>query len=173
MKKVIIIYDVPWEKCDKKWLYEKCVEQGLKTVKICPRKTLYDIEIKNRFFYFYVMGICFFMSLKAVLIARPGDVIIGWKTISGIFASILTSKKVQVISLNWLTPQPCDKLKPIKKLAINKKNTWIGVNFEKTKEQLVKEYNLQNSNRIFWIPDVPAEDYVFKKLIACFFDDVR
>lgn len=165
MKKVIIIYDVPWGKCDKKWLYEKSVERGLKTIRISPRKTLYDIEIKNKIFYLYVMCICFFMSLKAVLIARPGDVIVGWKTISGMFASILSSKKVQVISLNWLTPQPNDKLRFLKNITINKENTWIGVNCENTKKQLVEEYKLQNSDRIFWIPDIPAEDYAFEELI--------
>ena len=159
--KVILIYDVPWEKCDKKWLYDKCVERGLQTIIIAPKKILYDIEIKNKLCYLYVMWICFLMSLKAVIIAKPGDVIVGWKTISGIFASILSSKNIQVISLNWLTPQCHDKLYFLKKLTIKKENTWIGVNCLRTKLQLKEIYGLEDITRIFWIPDVPANDYLF------------
>lgn len=161
--KVILIYDVPWKKCDKKWIYNKLIERKVQVVKISPSKTLYDIEIKNRICYLYVMCVCLFMSLKAVLIAKPGDVIIGWKTICGMFTSILSSKKVQVISLNWLTPQPNDKLRFLKNLTIKKDNTWIGVNCKNTRQQLMKEYKLQNVNRIFWIPDVPENDYVFEE----------
>lgn len=167
--KTIVIYDLPWKVCDKKWLYEKLLEREQTVIQISPKNILYNIETKNRIGYFYVMWISFWMSFKAVLLAKPGDVIIGWKTLTGIFASILAPKNVRIISLNWLTPQSNDKLSFLRKLAIKNANFRIGVNCLETKKELIEAYSGEEgktclAERIFWIPDVPESDFSFSEI---------
>lgn len=162
--KIYTIFDIPWESCDKKWLYEKLDHRNYEVFRINPKKELYTIEIKNHLGYFYSIAVCFFMSLKTVLKAKKGDCIICWKTFSGMFAAILAKKDQRVISLNWLTPQENDKWSFLRKIALKKNNIRVGVNSLKTKEQLIEKYGQDVADRIFYVPDVPEKDYSFEKI---------
>ncbi len=170
--KIIIIYDCPWENCDKKWLYNGLEGiYGNKVIKICPRKNLFQLSSQGFLGKLERYWINMNLILKSVTQAKSNnDIIISWNPWVGMFTKFFWRKK-NVIALNWLVPNR-NLFKKIKKYCFESSNFYASVNDNSSIELWKNALDLKDTNHIFYLPDVPETEQEYeiieKKQKYCF-----
>ena len=172
MNKIIIIYDCPWETCDKKWLYTGLKDRyGNKVIKICPKKNLFKLAQKGVLGKIERYCINIKLMFKSIRQTKADkDIIISWNPWVGTFIKFFCRKR-NVIALNWLVPNR-NLFKQIKKSCFKSSNFYASINAISSIELWKNALDLKDTNNIFYFPDVPEieEEYevIDKKHKYCF-----
>lgn len=163
--KIIVIYDCPWEVCDKRWLYEE-LKKTEETVKlVTPGCLISQVELKGKKGKILAMLLTLSECIKAMRVSKKGDLVVCWSQWSGLFFNLLPGAgKRKIISFNWLTPTINKKTRYIYAKALNNPNLVAIINSKDNLKKLLEDYNVDNKhNNIHYIPDVFDDQKGFYK----------
>lgn len=163
MKKIYIVYDCPWNECDKPWLYEGLYKTyGKRVIRIDPKYNLFKLsqmgilgKIKRYFINMYLI-------LKVALNSQNNDIIICWNSFVGLFMKLFCKNKI-VLSLNWLTPNR-NRFKKLKVYCFKQKTFFASVNTIESISLWENVLSLKDGKQFFYLPDVPSSNVSYKIL---------
>lgn len=153
--RIFIVYDIPWEECDKPWLYEGLYAQyGNRVIRMDPKYNLFKLSqmgAKGKIKRYLTNAK---MIFKVSRESKKNDIIICWHPYVGLFMKLVCRKKT-VLALNWLTPKR-NLFKKLKQYCFNQDGFYASVNIKESIELWIKALNLKNGNSFFYLPDVAA-----------------
>ena len=162
--KVIIIYDCPWEVCDKTWLYNELKKTGKVIKRVEPKCLISQVELRGAKGKILAILLTLSECVKARLMSKKGDVVVCWSQWSGLLFNLLPgSRRRKVISFNWLTPTFNKKTRFIYANALNNPNFVAIINSRDNRKKLQDAYGCRSNRNIYYLADVFDDRNTFAK----------
>lgn len=172
MKNIYLLFDVPYNRNDKQWLFDglsRLYSGHVVSVNI-NSKLSQLIMIKGGVYRILAYWIILKQCLRAIYLSEPDDIIICWFSTTGkIFNAIsrFLGNKRYIVSMNWLNPG-CKKSGfhyRLAKYAMTNKRCTIVVNAYSSPKRW-NEFMLNNRTDYLVIPDVYDDTVTFEKPIS-------
>lgn len=159
MNKFVLLYDCPFKKCDKIWVYNGLKKYRMvKVIDIIPKTTYLKLALflpKIKIGKVMLRFVVFFQSFRAIISSNKNDIIIVWNYMGGILMNQLLSffkVKRKVVSFCWIDLPRKKNYKKVKKCLLN--NNFIPIiNDKRLEKKLVDLFDLETWNGLF-LPDV-------------------
>lgn len=159
MSKFVLLYDCPFDKCDKLWLYNGLNDfSEVQVIDIIPKTTYLSLTKKFekiKLGRILLRFVAFFQSIKAIIHSNKNDIIVVWNYFGGVFLNqILNFFRInrKVVSFCWIELPKKKNYKKTKKCLENDNFIPIinDINLEK---EFIELFNLKKWNG-FMLPDV-------------------
>lgn len=162
--KIIIIYDCPWEVCDKTWVYNELKKTGKVIKRVEPKCLISQVELKGTKGKLLAILLTLSECVKTLAISKKGDIIVCWSQWSGLLFNLLPgARRRKVISFNWLTPTINKRTRFIYAKALNNPNFVAIINSSDNREKLQAVYGSENTSNIYYLADVFDDKNTFSK----------
>lgn len=161
-KRVILVYDCPFGKCDKLWVYHGLLEHGYEVKVVDWSFPISHLEQRGKVGNLLALGITILQSMWASVISKPDDVLFCWAQKAGIYCNLFSGKRRKIISYNWLTPKPKKSTRKLYVSALENPNVKIVINAIENKENNLSAYGAKDIDNFYYIPDVYEENAAFQ-----------
>ena len=166
MSKFVLLYDCPFDKCDKLWLYKGLTNFGdVKVIDVIPKVTYLGLTkkfSKIKLGKILLRFVAFFQNLRAIIHSNKDDIIVVWNHFGGVFLNqTLNFFKIKrkVVSFCWIELPKKKNYKKIKRCLENDNFIPI-INDSNLKNQFIELFNLKKWNG-FMLPDVYDDNEKF------------
>lgn len=161
---IFIVYDCPWNSCDKKWLFEniKQLNHNGETFCISPKLHFSRLSKANFFSKIRLIYEIFKQVFFTLFKSKGNDVIICWYEKTGLIMnlfSILLGNRRKIIAMNWLSPYKGNVF--LHKLLASNTNAKIVLNSPESEQQW-KFVLKSNKGAFYFIPDTYNSDLSFQ-----------
>lgn len=164
MNRIFILLDDPYEKSEKKWLFD-LMKQKYRNCSLVPiRHALYDFQAPGFRQTVYRYGICMQQIFKALRMSRNNDVLIFWGNIQGMLGNLvirIMGNRRRMVLLHWLTPRGSRGSYTMRKLAAENPKAKIIVNAPDSVIRWRKFLKLKSVQNFYVLPDVYNSELPF------------
>lgn len=164
-KRIILVYDCPFKRCDKRWVYHGLVEAGYEVKVVDWPFAIGHLDQRGKIGVVLAVLVIMLQSIWTILISKPDDIIFCWLQKSGIYCNRFARGRRKILSYNWLTPRPKKSTRKLYADSLENPRFQAIVNAIENKEKNLQAYQARDIGNIHYIPDVYEENARFEKAV--------
>lgn len=164
MNRIFILLDDPYEKSEKKWIFDLLKRKYGNCSLVPVKRALYDFQESGIKHTVCKYRICVQQIWKAVRMSQKNDVLIFWGNIQGMLGNIvirIMGNRRKLVLLHWLTLRGSKWSYTMRKLAAENPKTKIIVNAPDSIARWRRFLKLKSVQNFYVLPDVYNSEMVF------------